>query len=296
MYNRSMKEFFAILKRSIYSPEFYRGIPQRPFSYGVRYFYAVVLLISLCMTIVFSVGFFSAARLFLHDARASIIAMVPADLVMTIKRGVVEINQPQPYFIPLADDLKSTAFSSSEHVPNNVLVVDTEHPFSFDSFRQYDTLFLVAQDGFAYPNRGGVALQPLSLLPDVTLSRDTTATFFDTIQRVLKWLAPLLVFIVLCALIFFMSFTWLYLFFGALIVWAVASIKKVRLSYMQAYHIALYAVTPALILGVVLAFVPHIRIPLPLLLTIVIAVEAWINVVPPTEHHDALPGASATSA
>ena len=82
-------ELFNNIKNSIYSPKFYQDLLAKPFSFSVRYFVLLALIVSLIGTINFSFTVFPAIKLFVDDLGPKIINYYPNDLQLTINKGQV---------------------------------------------------------------------------------------------------------------------------------------------------------------------------------------------------------------
>ena len=50
-----MKNLFKTFQKSVYSPEFYRGVAQAPFKDALRYYLKFTLLLAIFMTVAFAV-------------------------------------------------------------------------------------------------------------------------------------------------------------------------------------------------------------------------------------------------
>jgi hypothetical protein len=246
--------FFKKVGSSIYSPVFYRELLDKPLKSSIRYFFTLILLLSLVFTAVISVTLIPNLHSFFSSLGTKVVAYYPEELQVTIKDGVASTNVIEPYFLQIPEELKdSNGVSEDSFRPENLLVIDTQHDFNLTRFTDQSTFALLTEDSLIYKDENGkVTIQSLKEIPDVVITKDAVSRWMTSLTPFLKVL-PLLLPIVFFVVGFVVStFKLIYFFVAALLVWLVASIKKVKITYKKAYQITIHAFTLPLLLDVVL--------------------------------------------
>jgi hypothetical protein len=276
-----MNEFLNLFRASVYSPTFYERLHEKSWAFSFRFFYAVVLIVSLIFTVVASYEFFTFARMVFTDSKQAVIDTIPDGVEITIKKNVISINQPVPYYFPLRPEIRSVLQKNeTRRIPGNALVVDTESDFSSAKFPLYDSLFVITRDGVAYENERGARFEPMGRIPDMTITRATVAAFWDKVQRIIKWVSPIAVLFILMVMIGAYSMVLVLLFLGAVLVYIIARLRGRVLRYWQAYRAAVHMSVFSILVGSILMFIPPLAVPLPLFLFVSLAILTWVNFPP----------------
>ena len=84
--------FLSVLKKSVYGPDFYKSLKDQPFSFSLKYFYSLVLVLSVIMCVIFSYIFLPKANLFFFNTKENFIKEFPDSLVINIEKGRVLTN------------------------------------------------------------------------------------------------------------------------------------------------------------------------------------------------------------
>ncbi len=249
-------KFFETILKNIYSPKYYRGLLEKPFWHSLKYFYILILAVALVITLFFSVTAVPKITSILKDVSGSIVLQYPEELEVTITDGVAFTNVEEPYFISrsiLGDRTTGEVFGKKNKV-ENVVVIDTQTPFSIDQFETYNTLILVKRDSVAIKNQmqGEITIRSLKEFSGITINKENVALWSE---GAVKWYP--LVWILLILGIFVYFFTILniilpYLLLGALVIWGIAVLKSVKIGYVKAYQIGLHAITFAVIIDTLL--------------------------------------------
>ena len=92
-------EFFKNIKNSIYNPEYYSNLLNKPFSYSLKYFLLFSFIIALLLTVDSSFSALPKIKSFLDVAGKKTIQYYPDELQITIKNGKTSTNVNEPYFI-----------------------------------------------------------------------------------------------------------------------------------------------------------------------------------------------------
>jgi len=266
--------FLKKIGSSIYSPSFYGELLDKPLKYSIKYFFGLILLLSLISTAFYSVILVPGLSVFIGSIKTDVIKYYPEGLEVTIKGGSASTNVTEPYFVKMPKD--------SQNIPTpkdseNILVIDTTHDFSLEGFNQHNTTFLLTKDALVSKNGDGkISIESLSKFPDVKITRDALSGWIDAIMPFVKVIPFFLPAIIFAGAFLGHVFTLGYLLIAGFLVWLCLKIKKVPESYKKSYQLAIHAFTLSMILTVVLGF---LGFALPLFVpTAVLLIVVLINV------------------
>lgn len=268
------------IKSSIYSPEFYSTLPEKGLKYSFKYFFTLILTLSFIGTILFSIEIIPKMVDFLDRFSGAASEIFPEDLVITFQEnGTVSINQEEPYLIPFPEEFRKDIEFEGVKL-ENLVVIDTKTPFSHKLPEQYKSFLVMGREEIVAWN-GSDQSRVLSLNDIdkvVVVDRAFVSTIAAKFNSFLRWIPVFFVFIMFG---FFMaggSMKLAYLFIGALLVMALARIKKRPIVFKEAYQIGLHAATPAILFGAVwFAFIPVAEQVL-FAFTIIFLVTVWVNI------------------
>jgi hypothetical protein len=234
--------FLATVVRSIFSPRFYATIPSTPWRSGFRYFLLFTLLLTIGDYIVALPTLAPLFRGAVGDAIAQISAAYPGDLSVEIQNGLVSTNARQPYAIPLTD---GTTDLGTPGPPRNILVIDTETPFSSTQFHAYDTAAWLTRDALYVEDQQGAQIRAIDLsrVRDLSVDRASVTRLVDRVRPIVDLVAK-----IIGVLAFGLIFLWhlgrlLYLLVLAVPILLAARLRGVSLTYGEAYRVGLYAMT-----------------------------------------------------
>lgn len=273
--------FLTLIKKSIYSPEFYRDLRSKPLSFSIKYFYMLALALSLVITAVFSFTLVPTLNSLLKNIGPAVDAYFPDELVVTIRGGEVSVNVPEPYFLPIPAVLENIPVSdagSAGRLPKNLVVIDTKNEFSEAAFAEYDTLVLIMKKSVAFSDREGIRIEPLRDIPDYTIDKALLQKFASKTGSFLKYAAPILVFVIFIIAMAIFTFHLVYLFLAALLVWLVMKARGASAGYKKAYQVGVHAMTLGFLLNALLVVVFLPRPNVPFLFTVVLLAVAAVNV------------------
>lgn len=274
--------FWKKISGSVYNPAFYREIARKPFSDAFGFFLRWVALLSVIATVVFV----SFLGLFLYrggfsETVSNVKSLYPEDLVVTIDKGRLSVNQDQPYAIP------APVPESGEKGYSYVIVFDTEYPVTAEAAREYDTFALVGETSVGIrKNENEFRVYEIPKDMSYTVDREFTDGFADMLAAwVKKYGLAVAAFVIVFGLLVGLFFGVLvYAIFAALLVWLAARIKGVSYTYAQAYAATLYlAVAPQS----VATLVPPVSVFIPFFRTISVFLLALANIK--KEDADTLP-------
>lgn len=279
-------QFLSNIKSSIYNPAHYSEILNKPFSYSLRYFLSLAVLIAIVSTIVFSVNTLPEMNKVIGEVDANVLKFYPDDLEITIKNGIVSTNVPEPYFIKMPAEFKSE-FQDSNNSPartspdlskiKNMFVIDTASPLTIDLFKSYKTFVLISRDSIAYFDNNAVKIQSLGQEANGVINKAKVSTVLNEIMPYIKIIPVASIPIVLFfSFIGFIFGNMIYLIFGAFVIWLFAQLAKRNWSYGKSYQIGLHAITLSVILEATI-FQLYPILEFPFLFTILMFAIVWVN-------------------
>jgi len=246
------KKFFQTLKSVFYNPAFYQQIPKNTLGKPVRFLFLVV---GLFILISGSAGLPSMIKGTSEVVNNNVfVDSYPSGLVVNIEDGVASANVEQPFFIPIKEE-------ENEGL-DNFLVINTEEGVSLDEADSYNSVLVLLKNKVIFQDDKETRTLSLDDFGNYTLTQEVFEKVVVIAQSML-W--P--VFIVVGILIFagvtaFMVLSQMVVALVAtLVVLVLSKVRKVSLSYGNAYKIALYALVPGLLLKVLLSSVFSIYIP-----------------------------------
>ena len=267
-------KFFKNIKNSIYNPDYYNSLIAKPFSSSLKYFLLFILLLALLTTIILSFTAIPKIKFFIDTMSKEILRYYPDELEIVIKKGKISTNVQEPYFIKTSSDSKNILIE-------NILVINTKAPFSLENFKDYKTACLLTEENLVcYDENQTIKIRPLANVPDFKLNEPIVSSFLTKIQPFFKLFYPL--FILVFFMVIFIASLWrmIYLFFGALLIWLVAKVRKVDIGYKKSYQIGLYLMTTPFLTDFLIKYVlKPLGVPLniPYFFTIVLVVMAVLN-------------------
>lgn len=268
--------FLDYIKQSVYGPEFYKELPAKPFSFSFKYFYKLVLVLSIVLAAHSSFKIIPDINSFLKTVNSEILNNYPKELVLNIKNGEASSNVAEPYFVRLPEDLRKIE-SKGSFRPENFIVIDTKNKFTEETFKKYNTLFLFTKTNMAYiKDNGVISIQPLNIFSDRTIDYAFAASIAEKLSFLTKFiwvLGPILIFI---GFIVQFSAYLFYLLFGALIIWLIYKVGKIPVGYKKSYQTGLHIITFQILFSVA-SIVFDFSIQIPFFALIVFIIIAVIN-------------------
>lgn len=240
--------FLKTIQDSIYSPKFYSQLIHKSFDSALGYFFALILIATLFQGL-------STFGILLTDTESQVkqivnevITFYPQELEINIQGGQVSINAPEPYIIPLGTQLE-------EATKSNLLVIDTQTPFSTTQFNQYQTVAWLTKDSIIFKNQNSAEIKAydLSQIKEFKIDRTLIQSWANMLSPWLKFIGPVIFIITLIGLFIFFSFRLLHLLILALIIWVLSKLFKKPLSYSKAYVVSIYAITLPIVVDLFLS-------------------------------------------
>lgn len=262
---------FGKIKKSIYGPEYYQEILKKDSAYSWRYFFLFSLLVSALAAIVYSAMILPPAYVFAKKFVAEAVEKYPADLEITVEKGVVQTNAEQPYIVP--SSLLGMGDDDRESLPKNLIVIDTQHDFAIDSLRTYDTLALLTRDSLAYRDGEKISIQSLEKIDQFALNKGVIEDFARKAEPYVKIMLPLSVLVIFLGLLLVAIGKVGYLLFGALLIWGILRARRIAVDYKKSYQIGLHLMT----LPTILTFFPLGIGRFPFMYSVILIVVTLIN-------------------
>lgn len=272
-------EFLRNIKKSIYDVAFYAVAKTESFGPALKQYTLFVLGMAFLVSIPIYISFntWSSQMKEAGDIRTKVLAVYPDELVLNFQNGQMTSNVEEPYSIPMPKD-----FEVKE--PKNLIVINTRGTITADDFSRYDTAAILGGDAFwSYDaQKDKIEIQKFSQYSKgsfvvnkqkVTEWTDLVLKVGEIVVTVLLFFLPLLLFV-----LFWFGYL-IYLLFGAIIIWIVAKLRRVDLTYGQAYKLGLYLLTLPIIYSA-LTMGPLSGFKIPFGFTIILIIVTYINLIP----------------
>ncbi|OHA79723.1 MAG: hypothetical protein A2747_00225 [Candidatus Yonathbacteria bacterium RIFCSPHIGHO2_01_FULL_44_41] len=242
-----MKTIFETFKQSIYNPVFYQNAVTAPLSNIARYYIKFSLVLSFLMTISLGILLVPQGVTFIKEHAPEMVRnYFPAELTVHIEKGEASVNVVEPYVIVGKDGAQTIL---KEQGLENMLVVDTKHDFDKKKFEEYKTFALLTKTEIVtQSDKGQITIQDLRVFPTVTINQEWLLSWVEKVHSNIGYI----IFFGLIATFIAMMLGYLK-YFVVLLIFAliplfIAYLKKISLSYGNAYKMSLYAIIPALAL------------------------------------------------
>jgi len=239
-----IKDFFTELKNSFYNPAVYKKISAEPTGNRI-WFLAKINLVAITIAgLIFLI--LSTPDLIDFSKSNHIEQEYPEDLIVSVEDGIVSINKESPLFIEFK--------TNEEDAPENLLVIDTRDDLSMDTMIDYDSLAVVTNDSFVFfKSENETRIFSLSDIDDFEMTKEKALSWWQT---AIKWGYFLIIPITLLLswLIggFIFAYYLLVTFVYTLLTLLIAKLLKIKLTYMNAYTVTLYAIVPMLVLDLLM--------------------------------------------
>jgi hypothetical protein len=260
--------FFASIPASIYSPEFYAGIPKLKFGKILTYFVLLTLIIHLIFTGLLG-SYLYTHRDTISQTITNLTNVYPEGLELTLESGRLSTNVQEPYsvslnqIIPFADFMEydeeqdegqGEFLQPSDWDVQNLLVIDTATTFSAAQFREYETVAWATSDSiFIQSDNHEISTILFSDIPDIVITKELVD---EKLGEGLAFLKPILYSTVptLFAGSYLAMLAWrmAYGIFLALLLLLVAAISKWELKFSDCYKVTLHAMTLALLINMLI--------------------------------------------
>jgi hypothetical protein len=242
-----MKAIFETFKKTVYNPLFYQNSGTTPLSDIARFYVKLSLILSVVMTLALGALLIPQGVTFMRERAPEMVKnYFPADLVIHIEKGEASVNVSEPYVVVAKDGAQSVL---KEQGLENMLVIDTKHDFDKNKFEEYKTFALLTKTEIVtQSDRGQITIQDLRPLPTVTINQEWLLSWVEKVRGSLGYIVLVgLIGTFVAILLGYLKY-FIVLFLFALVPLFIAYLKKISLSYANAYKMSLYAIVPALVL------------------------------------------------
>lgn len=269
---------FASIKNSFFNPQFYKKIPGFPFGKVMGY---VLLIVTITYVLMLGSGavYLYQNRAKISDVIQKVYTSYPAELELTFDKGTLTTNVQEPYFFPT--EPFNTGYEVQGTDAQYFAVIDTKTPFSQKQLEEYGAIVWLSGDTAYVQNNEGTKLVPYPTDESLVVNKDNYTTFVDELWT--KMQRPLLiiglVLLVVGNFVFFLGYT-LYLLLASLLYFFFSQVAGKKRDYPQCYSLAAYALTPALLLSLLvegLNLLTPFEMP-PFLFTAVVLLTVYFNV------------------
>ncbi len=281
-------QFLKTVQESVWGKVFYEKVRGEGAGQAVKYFFllmvSVAIITSLVLAVTVTVAWKSAPKL--AEIQQMVADLYPHELVLTWKNGEVSSNVDEPYAILFPKDWLSHQDQKDDFpMAENLLVIDTSKSVDANDFERYDTMLILGKDsvGSRDARQGKVQIQNFSRynFDDFQLDKEKVLSLVGMLFNFLKWVFLALLFVLPLLIFVGLSVKYLvYLIFGALIIWLVAKLRKVDLTYGTAYKLGLYLLTLPILVNVLSSVVHFLNAPF--VFTLILAVITYINLESPS--------------
>lgn len=269
---------FHVFKKSVVSPAFYGELMRKPFKYSLKYYYLLVIFLSVLMTVAASFYGVPGAFFAVRTIGPAIVSSIPDDFSLILKDGVAISNHEGPVVIGWPDnEIIRKAADHTEY--KNFLVIDTSAEATPQAFKDSNAMFFIAKDSLMSAVERVVQVMPFSDLPNVVITKKSFASLVRESESSFHWIILAFIFFTFIRFLFMFTVELILVLVLALVFWALLSKKRVgvKVSFKKAYQFALHAASLALIYyGFVLVF-PFFYVPF--LFSVIAVIVFWKNVL-----------------
>lgn len=272
-----MKQLITYIKQSVYSPEYYRQLLNRPFSYSWKYYSGLAMLLAIFFTIVSSIPLVPQVNRAVHEFPAKFFAYYPDALELHVQNGIVTSNVEEPYFLPIPEAFKKE-FTPEKGIEHFV-VIDTKTPISLDAFHEYKTVMWVGKDALAfYDNKQGIRIEPIGKDVNYVVNEGVLRGIESRMSPYYIFVAPTMVVAIFLGFMIALGVNFIYLILGALLILFLGRfILKQPWGYGTSYRIGLHAITLPLLADALFSVVGVNIVNLPFLQTVLILAVVYVN-------------------
>lgn len=270
-----LRNFWTDIKNSIYGRDYVEHFASRTFGQGVSYIAKLTFVEVLIIVLIGSAVFIPVAKIVLdrENVYSFLDTYIPAGAEVNVKDGKVTTPDGKPVIIPFPED------SEVEDV-ENIIVVDpavTENELM--KYEEYNTMVLVTSDKIvSLEEDESVKVGSLSEVPDYKINRDAFVGLYEKFRPYIFVMIPMFAIVGgLMIFVFGVVFTLIMNIFMALVTLLVSKIKKIDLTYKQAYVVSLFAMTVSAIVSAISILFGHTLNFIWIIAVIAIAVSVNLN-------------------
>ena len=272
-------QFLRTIRKSIYDVDFYITAKTNSSTAALKYYTLFILCAAfiIAIPIYVSFGIISSQIKETGDIRTRVLALYPDELVLNFQNGHMTSNVEEPYAIPVPSEF-------AKKTPKNLIVINTSGSITPADFDRYDTLAILGGDAIwtRDTQKDKIEIQRFDQFgkASVIINKEKATEWTDIAFRIGKiFITILLVFLPLIIFVALWIGYLAYLLFGACIIWLVAKLRKVDLTYGQAYKLGLYLLTLPILYSIV-TMGPLTIFKIPFAFTLILAAVTYANLAP----------------
>lgn len=240
--------FLKQIQNSIYSPTFYKTVPQKTLWQSIKYFLLLILLLTVIGLVSLFQLVIETPTVLIQNLAQDMLNCFPKDLEIKVSKGEASTNVEEPYFIQNCGSALREITNT-----NTLVVIDTKIPFSQSKFDEYNTQVWLTKDTVIVKDENyRTRLYSLQEV-DFTLNKETLNSLYDKISPYFKFLGPTLVIFAFLGIFIFSLFRLLQLLLTASLVWLLGKIFKHELNFSSSYKIGLFAATLGLLVDLIVS-------------------------------------------
>lgn len=239
-----VKGFFTELKSSFFGPSFYASLRDESFGSAVGFLFLSTLLVSFAIILIGTA--FVVPSVLSAKPEAFFEENFPADLSVSLTDGKASTNAELPYIIPIPEEekVKDSAFE-------NYLVIDTRPETTVQMLKDYKSVAVLTEESLYVNQENGegrvIALSEVG--ENVTVDKEFLTGALKGLLMFLWVLVPLALIFGAPLMAFFVTGFYLFVsLFGAVIPLLIGKLRKIPMTYGEAYKTSLYATVPIMIL------------------------------------------------
>ncbi len=249
----NIKTISTDLYKSIAVPQFYREVTTRSLGSTTKYFVVLCLLYAGVSATILGVREVPHLREQINKYSEELLAAYPQDLVVTSKDGLITVNRPEPFIVPMPKeflDNQEKEMGADAKYPQkvtNFIVLDQNG--TVGDLEKYQTLFVINSANILHTGTNGVEAQSTKGLPNFELTKEVISNRLNENKGLLSWM-PLVVPGVMFVLTFggFFVFRYLYAVGLGFFVKLITNGRGLKFTYKDSLKIVLHSLTlPTLI-------------------------------------------------
>lgn len=247
-----MKKFLRHIKESFGSSTFYAHAKNQSTGKGFIFLLKTCTFVGVIIGIVVIVYLAFTVPKMKTEVVQFIDTAYPADLVVTIKDDTLSANITEPLFvgIPSSDE------EMSEEFPANIVVLAPEQPADATLLETYDTFMVLTSKAIIAGTPDDIRVVPYKDMDGVI-----TKTMFMQVSRdvvnligVISYFAVIPLAILVLLVVAFLHLVWLLVV--SIVTFLLFKLRKLPLTYKQAYRLGVHALVPLMILEVIMVSLP----------------------------------------
>lgn len=268
---QKLTTFISSLIKSSTDPDYYSDVLKAKFSFSLKYFFALVFFIAFIPTamILLPIYKFDATK-----TANQFVSAFPQDLEATLSKDGLSINQERPYIIPMPSG-SAEFFEDEGNALNYFMIFDTdENITSIKDFRDSKSFILLTETTAFIKedlDTGEVRAFPLqfeNMEDNFTISQTTVEDIVNKIMSFpaikYKWYVPFLGTIIFSAIFVGYSIVKIIsISINSIFVLIAKSIflKNKTIKYKEVFQLSLHAITPFVLLELIIRNIDAIYIP-----------------------------------